>query len=306
VTKMAKALINGLQIQYETAGSGPDLIMVHGLAANLAFWFLQVVPHLSKAFRVTVFDLRGHGGTDMPASDYTTAHMASDLIGLMDHLKIPRAHLVGHSFGGAVALHSAALHPERFETLTLADCRVHALQPIPSGKDGPFWRARRKKLQDRGIPVADDTPKVVYTMLEELVGPVPRPGTDQGLAIAFGSWNPNSRTARKWLRLRTTTTFQKDVLSISGLDRALIQKVETPTLLIFGENSRCLKTCLRLEKLLPRHETVILPGVGHFFPVEVPGRFAQLLIEFIEKDPRSTLQPIEAWAGDRDANPNAH
>jgi pimeloyl-ACP methyl ester carboxylesterase len=292
---MAKALINGLQIQYQTVGSGPDLVLVHGLAANLAFWYLRIVPHVSKQFRVTVFDLRGHGGSEMPPSGYTTADMASDLIGLMDHVHIERAHLVGHSFGGAVALHSAALHPERFETLTLADCRVHALQPIPSGKDSPFWRARRKKLREQGIPIAEDTPKVIYMMLEELGGSFAgTQGTDQGLAIGFGAWNPNSRSAKQWLTLRSTTTLRDDARSVAGLDRSLIRTVDLPTLLIFGEQSRCLKSCRRLEKLLPRHRTVILPGVGHFFPVEVPELFVQRLMGFLTNDEAPVLHPLAA------------
>jgi len=295
---MAKALINGLHIQYETAGSGPDLVMVHGLAANLAFWFLRVVPHLTGSFRVTVFDLRGHGGTEMPASGYTTADMASDLIGLMDHLKIERAHLVGHSFGGAVALHAAALHPERFGSLTLADCRVHALQPIPSGEESEHWDNRRKKLEERGITVTDDTPKVVYTMLEELGEPVSgRQTTDHGLAIAFGSWNPNSRAGKRWLALRSTTTIRDDVRSVAGLDRALIQTMKIPTLLIFGEHSHCMQSCHELERCLPRHETVILPGVGHFYPVQVPKLFAHRLAEFLTHHAAQAPCPSAAQAG---------
>jgi pimeloyl-ACP methyl ester carboxylesterase len=279
---MAKALINGIQIQYQTVGAGPDLVMVHGLAANLAFWYLRIVPHLSKQFRVTVFDLRGHGGSEMPPSGYTTADMASDLIGLLDHLQIKRAHLVGHSFGGAVALHAAALRPGRFETLTLADCRVHALQPIPSGQDNEFWENRRKKLEARGIPVSDDTPKVVYSMLEEFGGSASNgQETDRGLVIAFGSWNPNSRAGRQWLTLRSTTTIREDVRNVAGLDRSLIQTVGIPTLLCFGGNSHCMESCRQLERSLPRCKTIILPAVGHFFPVEVPELFAKRLTEFL-------------------------
>jgi pimeloyl-ACP methyl ester carboxylesterase len=295
---MAKALINGIQIQYQTIGSGPDLVMVHGLAANLAFWFLRIVPHLSKSFRVTVFDLRGHGGSGMPPSGYTTADLASDLVGLMDHLRIERAHLVGHSFGGAVALHAAALRPERVETLGLADCRVHALQPIPSVDNSEFWEIRRRQLEERGIRVTEDTPKILYAMLEEFGEPVSdRQGTDRGLAFAFGSWNPNSRTGRLWLRLRSTTTIRDDVRSEAGLDRALIRTVRTPTLLIFGEQSRCLKSCRQLEQLLPHHQTTILPGVGHFFPVQVPELFAQRLMEFLAHDAALVPPPMATRIG---------
>lgn len=126
---MPRATVNDVSIHYQQAGHGPDLVMIHGLFGNLAFWYLSVLPALVRDFRVTLYDLRGHGYSDMPRSGYTSSHMAADLKELLDHLGVKQAHLVGHSFGGAVALHFAVLHPIHVLSLTLADARVPSLQP---------------------------------------------------------------------------------------------------------------------------------------------------------------------------------
>ena len=81
---MPKAKINGLTVHYQQMGLGPDLVMIHGLFANLAFWYLSVLPALARNFRVTVYDLRGHGYSDMPQRGYTSFDMAADLHALLD------------------------------------------------------------------------------------------------------------------------------------------------------------------------------------------------------------------------------
>ena len=90
-----------LAISYQQSGIGPDVVMVHGLAANLAFWYLKIVPHFTPHYRVTAYDLRGHGRSEMPPTGYTTRDLAEDLIALLDERGIEKAHLVGHSIGGS-------------------------------------------------------------------------------------------------------------------------------------------------------------------------------------------------------------
>jgi pimeloyl-ACP methyl ester carboxylesterase len=278
---MSKATINGIRLHYQTIGSGPDLVMVHGLAANLAFWFLNIVPRLARDFRVTVFDLRGHGESDMPPAGYTTGDMADDLDGLLDHLGCTAVHLVGHSFGGAVALHFALRHPDRVKTLTLADARVHGLQPLPSDTDDGFWEERQRALRDKGIEIPDGTPRVLFTMFEELGADLPWAVGQDARGGRLGAWNPNSRSGRKWIALRETTTVARDVRHVGELDAAAIRGLVPPVLLLYGEQSRCLPTCRELERLLPEARTERISDAGHFFPVHVPGRFVERLQDFL-------------------------
>src|SRR5579872_3908541 len=106
---MAKAILkSGLRLHYQTVGSGPDLVMVHGLTGNLAVWHLNIVPQLADHFRVLTYDLRGHGYSDVPPTGYSPDDMACDLLGLLDALEIERPTIAGHSYGADIALYFAA------------------------------------------------------------------------------------------------------------------------------------------------------------------------------------------------------
>ena len=105
---MATANVNGVNLAWQQFGDGPDVVLVHGLAASRAFWFLHYAVPLSRRYRVTLFDLRGHGYSERPQSGYDAVTMAGDLAGLLDHLGIERCDLIGHSYGGSVALEYAA------------------------------------------------------------------------------------------------------------------------------------------------------------------------------------------------------
>src|SRR5258706_8468964 len=102
---MPKVLANGIQQHYQMRGEGPDVVLLHGVTSNLAVWYNGVLPVLSSEFRVTAYDLRGHGLSDLTPNGYSSRDMSEDLHGLLDALEIRDAILVGHSFGGAIALH---------------------------------------------------------------------------------------------------------------------------------------------------------------------------------------------------------
>lgn len=282
---MQKVTIRGVALHYLQAGRGPDLVMLHGLASDLSFWYLRVLPWLTGSWRVTLYDQRGHGLSEVAPSGYTTAELADDLLGLLDFLGIECPHLVGHSFGGSVALHHAMLRPDRARSLALVDCRVPALQPLPPGDDSQQWGARREALRAAGVDVSEETPKVLYPLFEELVALERESEDGAGGARCSTPWKPGVRALRRLTRLRGTT-LPRDVYEHAGLDERAIGTVMLPTLLAFGELSRSLDTCRALEKLLPNHRTVIHPGVGHFFPSTRP--------ELVIEDVRTFLGEVEA------------
>src|ERR1700691_2238393 len=102
---MAKALVNGIHLHYQQFGEGSPIVMIHGITGNWPIWHLEIVPALMSGYRITTYDLRGHGYSDVPPTAYTTADHASDLRQLLDNLGIQRAHVMGHSFGADIALH---------------------------------------------------------------------------------------------------------------------------------------------------------------------------------------------------------
>ena len=98
------------------------MILIHGVTGDLSIWFLcEAMGVLARSFRVTAFDLRGHGYSDVPRDGYTSADQAGDVMAIMDGLDIDRAMLVGHSFGAVIAMHAAILHPDRIDALVLSD-----------------------------------------------------------------------------------------------------------------------------------------------------------------------------------------
>jgi pimeloyl-ACP methyl ester carboxylesterase len=285
VKKMSKATVNDIKLNYFQTGHGPDLVMIHGLGANMAFWYPKVVRFLSGHFRVTIYELRGHGASDMPSSGYTTRDMVEDLRGLMDSLGIENAHLAGHSFGGSVALHMAALHPERVATLTLADAVIKALQTRMTLKDWPYWMdVLKKKYAFLGIEL-DDGVELDADMLQKLSDPglagARQNSRNNDFFLPFGSWNGGKKAATLWQKLVSTTSAKEDFREVAGLTSEEIAGISVPALAVYGENSMFLNILKELDGLVKDLKTVIVPGRGHFHPAIEPEFFAAALKEFI-------------------------
>ena len=115
-TNSGHAPVNGVSIWYASFGSGPPVILLHGGLANSNYWGHQV-PDLVKTHRVIVMDSRGHGRSTRDARPYGYALMASDVLGLMDHLGVPQAAVVGWSDGAIIGLSMAMSHPQRVSRL---------------------------------------------------------------------------------------------------------------------------------------------------------------------------------------------
>jgi pimeloyl-ACP methyl ester carboxylesterase len=258
-----------LNLNCWSVGAGPDVVLVHGLASNLAFWYPLVARRLARRFRVTAYDLRGHGYSDMPATGYTSADMAEDLRSLLDRLRIDSAHVVGHSFGGAVALHFASLFPERARSVTLADARIHSLQPLPGRGDRRSWQTWRTSLEAHGVDVPGDLPQVAYGLVEDIARERDR-GRDARLlpfVAPYSVKGGSGRGGRRWRTLLATTSALPEFADEAGLTRDAIARVDTPVLAVYGEYSHCLPTLAGVEALLPRCRTVTLRKVGHFHPI---------------------------------------
>jgi len=110
------APVNGIKIWYATFGSGPPVILLHGGLANSDYWG-KLAPALLPHYRVVVMDSRGHGRSSRDAQPYGYDLMASDVLALMDFLKIDKAALVGWSDGAIIGLDIAIHHPERLSKL---------------------------------------------------------------------------------------------------------------------------------------------------------------------------------------------
>ena len=115
---MSYAIVNDVKISYRVYGTGFPVIFIHGYGAKKEIWKPQV-SEISKSFKVITFDIRGTGESDRPNMPYTMQMLSEDVSGLMNFLKIKKAHIIGRSFGGMIAQNFALLYPEKVERLVL-------------------------------------------------------------------------------------------------------------------------------------------------------------------------------------------
>jgi pimeloyl-ACP methyl ester carboxylesterase len=274
---MPTAEVNGVGLHYQQLGRGPDLVMVHGLLSSLAFWYLGAAAALAPDFRVTVYDLRGHGRSDMPPRGYTTRDMAADLDGLLDELGLERVHLVGHSFGGAVVLHYTALHPERVLSVVEADGQIPRFQQSVLPDGSRRWRRAAARLRKLGYEVPSDLPRVARGFLEDLAAAADGSEAETPVGRVL---DPNSHAYRRWSELMKATPAGRELGQPAGLTPRRIRSVRQPVLAIFGERSYCMPTLRALERNLANCSRMIVAGAGHLFPLRRPDVLASAVRSF--------------------------
>ena len=268
---MPKALVNGINIHYVQTGQGPELVLIHGIASNLGQWQLSILPAL-KGCRVTMYDLRGHGYSDMPPSGYTPDHMVGDFGGLMDYLAIERASILGHSYGGVVALYYAGLRPERVDKLIIVDTGVPCLEP-GRGRDALLARWR-ETLGLEGIAVPDEKAEDVGYLMAQM------------LKLRGGhSWRGMGvqRALARMSRLSNSTSFGQEYRDTSGVTLEMIHQIQTPVLLIYGDRSPLTASFRALRDNLPNCRTVIVPDGGHFSLLQHPEPFVRHMEGFLQE-----------------------
>src|SRR6516165_5234111 len=150
--------LKGLRFHYQQRGRGPDVILIHAVTSNLSVWlFGNLMDELAAEFRITSYDLRGHGASDAPAANYTSADMADDLRELHSALKLRPAMLVGHSFGGVIAVHAALSYPDIVRGIVLSDSFFPGLAHLePNLAEVANWREVRDALVEVGANLDSD------------------------------------------------------------------------------------------------------------------------------------------------------
>ena len=265
---------NGVDLHYLQSGSGPDLVMLHGLSGNLAVWHLRIVALLQERFRVTTYDLRGHGYSSVPPTGYTTRNMAQDLAALMDALHIRDADLLGHSYGADVTLHFALLFPDRVRTLTLLEPGIPALlhdRQRPDWDGWAYWAEVVERLSGEPVPI-ERRNDVAYMLRRSVQVP-----------IVYGPAKGLARRKDRILRLMDSTTLPTDYAIVDELTLENLGRIPHPKLLIYDEASAWLSTLHVLRELLQNCRTVMLPRseLRHFAPLDAPEILVDLLNEFV-------------------------
>jgi 3-oxoadipate enol-lactonase len=151
---MPVASVNGIDLYYETFGTGFPLVLAHGYCTSINLWQHQI-PLLSQRYQVIAYDARGHGLSSAPAGKehYTLQHLVDDMHALLRHLGIAQAYIAGHSMGGATTAGFAARHPEMTRAALI--CNIDAgQQPVDPVADREAAETRQRGLafvRQRGL-----------------------------------------------------------------------------------------------------------------------------------------------------------
>jgi pimeloyl-ACP methyl ester carboxylesterase len=269
--------IHGNKVTYRTAGEGPVMLLIHGMAGSATTW-KHVMPALSRRFTVVAPDLLGHGQSEKMAGDFSLGALASSLRDLLVALGHDRATIVGQSLGGGVALQLAYQFPERCERLVL----------VSSGGLGREVNPILSLLSLPGsslvLSLASSGP--VVSAIEGLAGLAARIGLAPAPVVgeiwrSFSSLGDED-TRRAFLRtLRAVVDVGGQAVSASN---RLHLVGELPTLIIWGGDD----PIIPVEHAYEAHTAIegsrleIFEGAGHYPHVEAPERFVDLLTEFIE------------------------
>jgi len=269
--------LHGHRITYRTAGSGPVLLLIHGIAGSSATWD-DVLPWLAERCCVIAPDLLGHGGSAKPRGDYSLGAYASglrDLLGVLGH---ERATVVGHSLGGGVAMQFAYQFPERCERLVLVS-------------SGGLGRELHPILRGAALPGAEWVlPLLCAAGVREGVDAVARFFARLGLRAAPDleeMWRGFSSLADAEARQAFIHTL-RTIVDVSGqrvsaADR-LYLAAEVPMMIVWGDRDPMIPVAhARAAHLaIAGSRLEVFRAAGHFPHRDDPRRFIEVLRDFIE------------------------
>src|SRR4051794_15330037 len=275
--RIETVLIHGHEVRYRTAGKGPVVLLVHGVAGSSQTWD-EIIPALARDHTVIAPDLLGHGESAKPRGDYSLGAYASGLRDLLAVLGHDRATVVGHSLGGGIAMIFAYQFPERTERMVLVDAGG-------LGKEVSIaLRAASLPGSELVLPLLFSSP--LLRAGGALAGALGRLGLRGGPDL-----EEIARGINSFADLHTRTAFVHTVRSVidplgqrvSARDRLYLAD-GMPTLIVWGDRD----PIIPIEHGLAAHELIAgsrfeaFPGAGHFPHRNDPVRFAEVLRDFLE------------------------
>jgi pimeloyl-ACP methyl ester carboxylesterase len=172
------APVNGLKKYYEVHGSGDPVVLLHGAFMTITNNWTGWIGELSKTRKVIAVELQGHGRTADIDRDISSANLADDVAALLDHLKIPRADLIGYSMGGGVAMQCAIRHPEKVRKVVVISARFRhdgavkeALDALPQLTAEAFKGSPIETEYKKLSPTPNEFPNFVKHLLAAAAKP---------------------------------------------------------------------------------------------------------------------------------------
>lgn len=274
---MPRVTIDGMKFYYQQAGSGPDVVLLHGITGNMAIWpLINLMPTLAADFRVTAYDLRGHGYSDTPPTGYTSADMAGDLVAIQRALGLGPMYVLGHSFGGVIALHAAVLYPDAVAGLILSDPYYPALRRLETNVGSwAGWLEYKAQANRAGLEVTEEDWFDVGQLFAQTAQLPPERFEMFRKELGLAAMDRLKRLA--------TTTCGEDVKDVAGLTEERIRSVRHPAVALYGEQSPFLATCAYLVENLADCRKVLVPNAKHRAHEENPLAYVALVREQLRR-----------------------
>lgn len=255
------AEVNQTQLHYQVAGTGEPVVFIHGLGSDLRVWDAQF-PFFAQHYRAVRYDIRGHGKSALPARE-PYAH-ADDLKALLDFCDISRAHVIGHSMGGEIAINFTLAYPERVQSLVLVDSALGGfkwsdeyaaswtpvLAAANQGKSGILEHVLKHPLLAAAMENPEVAPRLTHIMSE------------------YSAWH----------FLNADPVQHPEPLTAQRLGQ-----ITAPTLVLVGEHDLPDFHAIAaiLQQHIPNATRLDVGDVGHVVPMEAPERLNEIVAGFL-------------------------
>jgi pimeloyl-ACP methyl ester carboxylesterase len=284
--------VNGMGINVDDTGDGPAVLLVHGWPDSHTLWRNQVAALTAAGYRTVAPDLRGFGDSDKPAAveDYGMFQLIGDLLGVLDHLEVPQAHVVGHDWGGAIGSVLAAMVPERVASLTCLSVGH------PAAFHNAGWAQRQKSW---------------YMLLFQFRGVAERWLSANGFRnLREWSAHPDIDEVVERLAAPEALTAGLNLYRAILPPEVLVEPppqlppVQAPAMGIWSSGDLALTEASMTGSAAHvagpwRYER--LDGVGHWLQLEAPGLVNALLLDFLaqhrDRAPQTAAAPSAATGG---------
>jgi len=254
---MAEVIANSLRTHVQRLGTeAPTVLFVHGIVVdNMSSLYFTLATHVAQKCRALLYDLRGHGRTERPPGGYDLDELLNDLGGVLDaeDQQAP-VFLLGHSYGGLLALSFTLRHPDRVAGLVLID------PPLPLAGWGPEIAAIfgvTGEERDRRIRDAYD-----------------------GMH-GSGETRKRKRLARTANALVHETSLLDDMRASASFTPEEVSTLHCPVLAIYGDSSEIITSADQLRTLVPHAAIEILPGCTHLVLFEETEKVRTLILDWL-------------------------
>jgi pimeloyl-ACP methyl ester carboxylesterase len=263
---MQYADVNGIRIAYGVRGSGPPLVLIMGYRLNSLAWPLDFIEALAERFTVILFDNRGTGTSDKPTLGYEISNMARDVGGLLDHLEVASANVLGYSMGGAIAQEFVRQFPDRVRGLVL--CATMCGGPRSVYASSSVVRVMRELDGLKPEEIARRIWSVTYSpgylenhrelaedqMRREIAAPTPLHAAD----------------------------LQYQAFAEFDCSKAL-PNIKAPTLVLTGDFDQLVspQNSKLIASLIPGSSLIVIPGCGHRMMWEATDECVGFVTEFL-------------------------